>query len=310
MIAAVLPSLALLAAVLPGHSDVAYVYSYEGFAANYAVQRAGKTEPVAPFLPLQTGDRVSVLAATGANGRKLALVLSIGGLRYTVNASNSPFCIGPKGTGCAANAALSSGAANPALTVLKNILASVAPIFGEAQEDAYSSQQEAMTGHRQGTAEPPKIPMLPAAPIARAALKSSALAFAWLDGKAPFKIQLSGGTGCAARQSGVSANSATFRNLRIAPGTACRLRIEDADRQAVSAGFEVVAPQALPGLSIDQIVNDPDLPADVLKAALLARQGRQWYLAAYQAVADAADDPQHQALQLRSWLAEGQPPPP
>ena len=304
---------ASFAAVRASSPDVAYIYSYEGAAANYSVLRAGRAIPVAPFLPLRTGDRITVNAPADRQGRKLTLVLSVGGQHRQVTAASSPLCIGVKTAGCNSNVTIDTAASNPVMTVLKNVLSSIAPIFGEAQEDSYTTQQDAMTGHRATAVEPPALPMLPESPRARTNVQMSRLAFAWLAGKAPFTAELSGGRNCAAKKTAILETSVVFYNVQVAPGTSCRLKIEDAGHHSVTGTFDVVGSAALPKLAVDQVMNDPALPAGLrgnaaaIRAAELAGQGVQWYLAAYQIVAAAPDDPEHRVQQLRSWLAEGLP---
>lgn len=286
---------------------VAYVLSYAGTAANYSVVRGGKSERVAPFFPLQSGDRITIAGRTDSAGHALQIVLAIGGERQTVAAENSPFCIGPKTAGCAGNAQLSAGA-NPVATVFKNILASIAPIFGEAHDDYYSAQQDAMTGHR--GSEPPEIPMLPGAPLARVGAADS-LTFAWQGGTAPFRVEVLQ-RGRIIAEKPAAENFVTLSGLRRIRNGIFALRVVDAQRQVAGGAFEVVPPASLPSkpvASLSGAASALGSNAAVVNAALLARQGRQWYLAAYQMIANVPDDPDHQAVKLRDWLSEGQPPP-
>ena len=107
-------------------------------------------------------------------------------------------------------------------------------------------------------------------------------------------------------------NVVTLKGVRHFRGGMFTLRVIDAQHQMATASFEVVPSTLLPktpGATDSNVTSALGANAPVVNAALLARQGRQWYLAAYQMIANVPDDPDHQAVKLRDWLAEGQPPP-
>lgn len=297
-------------------ADVNFVYSYQGYSDAYRiVDRNDKRKPVAPLAPLSNGDVVSVVAAEDRAGKKTAIVLSIAGEHFTVTASNSPFCVGRVGGDCKAGwaqQALESAQQNSIVKVFDSILASIVPIFSQAQDDSYSTQSAQMVA-RGAQTPAPQIPMLPASPLAVEPASSSLLAFGWLGGRPPFTVTVlpASSENPIAQRTGVVQNSVTIEGMHFTPGR-YRVRIEDASNQKISGTLQCVA-GGLPALPIDDISGDLQMPpaaVATIRAGLLARHGLQWYLAAYQELAPFTDDaPNGQVQNLRYWLSEGLPPP-
>lgn len=287
-------------------AQISYVYGYTGLASAYRITHAGKTQTIAPFLPLQNGDRVTIVRSSNSGVRSV-VTLSIDGVLYSVDAAHSPFCVGAASGKCTAGAH-PSAPSNPALTILKHVLASIAPIFGEAQDDYYSSHVDQMVSR--GVPSPPSIPMLPRSPLAVTPATSTSLSLQWLNGTPPFTVTLYSGDTAVARKTGVVQNSVTLDDLRLTAGT-YHVVIEDSQHLKGDGRFKAVAEDLPnPPLPIDKIA--PYLPPAQLatvRAGLLAHRGMQYYLMAYQALAPLPDDAP-QAGQLRNWLAEGEPPPP
>ncbi len=297
-------------------APVDFVYEYQGFSDAYRiVDRNDRGKPVAPLAPLANGDVVSVSAPKDRAGTPTSIVLSIGGERYTVTSSNSPFCVGRINGNCKAGwaqQALESATQNPIVKVFDSILASIVPIFGQAQDDSYSTQTAQMVA-RGAESPAPQIPMLPSSPLALEPASSSLIAFGWLGGQPPFTVAVlpASSEQPLAQQSGVTENSVTIQGRHCRPGT-YRVQIEDAAHEKIGGAFQCVA-QGLPALPIDEISGDLQMPPAAIatiRAGLLARHGRQWYLAAYQELAPFVDDaPNGQVHNLRYWLSEGLPPP-
>ena len=292
-------------------AGVAYVYSYTGFSDAYQVIRGDKTLTVAPFLPLLDGDRVSIVQSKDKFGTVSTLKLSLNGAIVTIDAAHSPYCVGKVGGNCAAAAAATAASASSSvLAVFTNILASIAPIFGAAQDDAYSSQVDQMV--TRGAASGPEVPMLGASPAPIELVGSTVLAFAWLGGAQPFTVTVlpaSGGQPLVTK-SGVTGNNITLSGLKLAPG-AYQVQIQDTNQQKALGNFQCVN-EAAPTTPIDPISGDVAIPPAtiaIIRAGLLANKGQQYYLLAYQSIAELPDDaPNGQVHKLRTWLAEGLPP--
>src|SRR5205085_1834585 len=131
----------------------------------------------------------------------------------------------------------------------------IAPIFGEAHDDYYTAQQDAMTGHR--GVEPPSLPMLPVEPIARVAA-ADALSFAWAGGRAPFRVQLLQGERIVAQKIAME-NSVTLNGLRRIRSGLLALRVVDAQHQAAAGVLEVVPVKSLPDTSMGAAGSDPEI---------------------------------------------------
>jgi len=305
---------ALIAAPVAAATDsteVSYIYSYTGFSDAYQLTRGDKTLTVAPFLPLLDGDRVTVVKPKDKSGTVSTLKLSLNGVIATIDAANSPYCVGKADGDCRAGAAATGASApNSALVVFKNILASIAPIFGAAQDDSYSAQVDQMV--TRGAPSGPKVPMLGVSPAAIEPTSSTVLAFAWLGGAQPFTVTILPAPGGQplVTKSGITGNSIMLSGLRLAPGT-YQVQIQDTNQLKALGSFQCVD-QASPTTAIDTISGDLAMPPATIatiRAGLLARQGQQYYLLAYQTIAELPDDaPNGQVHALRGWLAEGLPP--
>jgi len=309
-----LPKLCLMAVIMAatGTSNaVCYIYSYTGYSDAYQVVRGGKTISVAPFLPLLDGDRVIVVRPRDKSGTVSTLTVSLNGQLQAVDGAHSPYCVGKTNGDChGADASYTASATgNPALAVFKNILASIAPLFGAAQDDAYSSQVDQMVTRGLGG---PKVPMLPASPVPIEPANSTVVAFAWLGGTQPFTVTVTPASGSQplVTKTGVTANNIVLSGLQLAPGT-YQVQIQDAQQQKATGTFQCVNASA-PTTPIDSISGDIAIPPATIatiRAGLLAHRGQQYYLLAYQALAALPDDPPNgQVHNLRSWLAEGLPP--
>jgi hypothetical protein len=298
-----------VAAATADSTGVCYIYRYTGYSDAYRVVRGDKTLAVAPFLPLLIGDRIVVVEPKDKSGTISTLTLSVNGELEPIDAAHSPYCVGKAEGDCNAPTAayLASASANPALAVFKNILASVAPIFGAAQNDAYSSQVDQMV--TRGPATGPKVPMLGASPSPIEPVSSTVLAFAWLGGAQPFTVTIvpaSGGQALVSK-SGVTTNNIMLSGLQLKPG-AYQVQIQDA-RQDKAVGNFLCVNEAPPTTAIDSISGDVAIPPATIatiRAGLLANKGQQYYLVAYQTIAELPDDPPNgQVHNLRGWLTEG-----
>jgi hypothetical protein len=293
------------AAVNP--QPVGFVYDMSASPAAYAIMREGQTQSVADRALLFDGDTVKVLEERDRLGKAAIITLWIRGRLYSVDFANSPFCIGSVSSACKSQSAGIEG--NPIPKIFWSVLESVGSIFEQARQDTYSSQVDQMVAR--GASSSPTIPMLPASPLAIEPVGSPILAFEWLGGEPPFAVLIRAPSGqTAAKLQGVEANSVAIEGLHFVPGR-YRVKIADAQGRTASAEF-ACSTRTLPVLSIDAMGDVSGVPAVVIssmRAALLARQGREWYLAAYQILATLPDDAQKgQVHDLRFWLAEGLPP--
>jgi hypothetical protein len=265
---------------------ISYVSSYNGPASAYHITRSGKSIDVAPLAILQSGDRVSVVSASDKLGTKMTITLAIDGMLHAVDASR-PYCVGESDGICGSHAVQGAGP-SAAATVLKNIFASVAPLFATAQEDYYSSKVDQMTSR--GPPPAPSMPLLHTTPRAGASLNSGALTIPWLGGKAPFHVRLYLGAADkpVAEKQDVATNEARF-DSGLTPGT-YRVEIEDGSGAKATGTFDIVADSAIPQLSDDEREGLKHLPASLsvpLSAGMLAKKGahHEWNLAAYQQLA-------------------------
>jgi hypothetical protein len=290
---------------------IVYIYAYNGASSAYQVASNGKTETAAPFLPLLDGDRITIATPKDQLGNPSIMTLSING--RLVQVDHSPYCIGKSSGDCnGANAPTGAfaGMTSQALMVFKSVLASISGIFGQAQDDSYSSLVDQMVSRGPGTSAP-QIPMLPASPMPIEPASSTLLAFQWLGGKTPFTVTVvpARGNTPLVTKTGIAQNNVTIEGLHLAPGT-YQVHVTDSLQQTVSGTFNCVN-QPLPPLPIDSISNDLAIPPATLaalRAGLYAKQGTEYYLVAYQALADFPDDPPNgQVHNLRNWLAEGLP---
>ena len=290
-------------------SPVGFVYQMTGKSSAYRINRDGKAESITKRFLLFDGDQIAVSEPKDQSGKPAVITLWITGRLYNIGFADSPFCVGQAAPGCKSESA--GGVQNPVPKVFWSILESVASIVEEARGDAYSSQVDQMVSR--GPSAPPSIPMLPSSPLAIQPQSAPILAFEWLGGQPPFAISVVSPSShqIVTHESGVLPNSVAFKNLQLAPGT-YHVRIVDAAGQKARGDFQCVA-QPLPALSIDGVSEDLQLPPDAIatiRAGLLAKQGVEWYLAAYDMLAPFPDDgPGGQVHALRYWLAEGLPAP-
>jgi hypothetical protein len=270
---------------------ISYVSNYNGPASAYRISRSGKPIEVAPLVLLQSGDRVSVVAPSDKLGTKMTITLAIDGTMRTVDASR-PYCVGASEGICGSQTVQSTGPADAAATVLKNMFASIAPLFATAQEDYYSSKVDQMTSR--GPPPAPSMPLLHTNPRAGASLNSGALTIPWLGGKAPFHVRLFIGSAdqAVAEKQNITTNEARF-DSGLTPGT-YRVEIEDSSGAKATGTFDIVADSAIPQLSEDERDELKHLPASLsvpLSAGMLAKKGshHEWNLAAYQQLATVPD---------------------
>ena len=103
-----------------------------------------------------------------------------------------------------------------------------------------------------------------------------------------------------------------FESLTLTHGT-YRLEIVDAQNREAAATFDVIAKNEVPAPApeLAAALNDPALKQMLTpqalatcEAAALAKQGPQWYLAAYEALLTVPDT-FSEARQLRYRLSEG-----
>jgi hypothetical protein len=295
----------------PAHAGatISYVSDYNGSSVDYAIKRGGRPIAVAPFLPLVAGDVVRVVVPADKRG-PLTITLSISGRLYRVDAHHSPFCVGAPSGVCGRSTVHSivqtkgseSVASVGVRGVLQGALESVAPLFRAAQDDFYSSKTHPMS-HR-GAAAPPAMPLLETSLPRRTTVEAGSLAVPWLGGQAPFHVQLyaDGSAQPIAEKSNIERNEARFDSLNVLPGK-YRVVVEDARHQSSTGHFEIVSPDALPKHWREQSGELAHYPAS-LRAGLLAHEGREWYLAAYQQLLQAPDDYPN-VQQLRFFLTEG-----
>ncbi len=296
-----------------GASGVAYIYSYSGYSDAYRVTRDGKTLAVAPLLWLAPGDRIAIVSPRDRFGNPSVITVSVNGELTRIDAAHSPFCIGAASGICGSSPVVPSlkSVQNETLAGLRRVLTSVAPVMREAHDSAYSSQVDQMT--TQGSVVPPApvIPMLPSAPLAVEPVSAAVVAFGWLGGQAPFTVTIFSLSSSRplVTQPSVSRNSVTISGVQLTSGRYA-VRVEDALGRTAQGAFQCINGD-LPPLPIDQIGGGITLPVStiaIIRAGLLARQGRQYYLAAYEALASLPDDgPGGDVYGMRTWLAKGLP---
>jgi hypothetical protein len=282
---------------------ISYVSSYNGAAADYRISRSGKSITVAPLVLLQPGDRVSVVVPSGKLGAK-TITLSIDGKLHTVD-SNRPYCVGVSDGVCGAHPIESAGAGRTVAAVLKNIFASVGPLFAMAQEDYYSNKVDQMTSR--GAGSKPSMPLLQTTPRPGASLTGGALAIPWLGGVAPFHVRVFDAAGqLVAEKQDVSTNQVRFDSA-LTPGT-YRVEVEDSSGTKATGSFDIVPESMIPRLSDDEVEELKHLPASLsvpLSAGMLAHKGphHEWNFAAYQQLA-AVPDSYPNVQPLRYLLTE------
>jgi hypothetical protein len=268
---------------------LSYVSSYNGAAADYRITRSGKSIAVAPLVLLQPGDRVSVLVPSDKLGPK-TITLSINGKLHSVD-SNRPYCIGTSDGVCGAHTTQNAGAGATVAAVLKNIFASVAPLFAMAQEDYYSNKVDQMTSR--GAGSKPSMPLLQTTPRPGASSRAGTLAIPWLGGVGPFHVRLFDAAGqLAAEKQGVSTNEARF-DSGLVRGT-YRVEVEDSSGAKATGNFDVVPESMIPRLSDDEAEELKHLPVSLsvpLSAGMLAHKGphHEWNFAAYQQLTTVPD---------------------
>lgn len=294
------------------------VQSYDGPAGAFQVLRNGQPVALTPFMPLEVGDQIAVL---GAGQQSVSLVIR---LRYgdgstsdaSVDAHSSPYCVGAPDGKCSVPASLwasaASGSSDKSVAAWSRVGASIGSLLREANDDYFSARNESLVAR--GTSSPPSIPMLGASPRPATPIVDGALAFPWFGGVAPFKARLYAGTSPRpiAERSGLTANVVRFESLTLTHGT-YRLEIVDAQNREAAATFDVIAKNEVPAPApeLAAALNDPALKQMLTpqalatcEAAALAKQGPQWYLAAYEALLTVPDT-FSEARQLRYRLSEG-----
>jgi hypothetical protein len=135
---------------------------------------------------------------------------------------------------------------------------------------------------------------------------SKEITVAWVGGRPAYKAQLlSSADKPVASVSGTD-TQAVFKSEAIVPGS-YSVEITDSTGKTAKGTFDVVQPEpALVPDSIDQYSGSIPPPVfGIAKASLYAKQGRQYYLQAYQLVSPFTDYPE--AVNLREVLVQGAP---
>ena len=131
------------------------------------------------------------------------------------------------------------------------------------------------------------------------------IGLAWVGGNAAYKAQLLSSAQPVVITS-VATTQAVFQSNTIVPGT-YTVQITDSGGQTITGTFDVV--QSGPVLSPDPIEQYrgkvPPPVFAIAKASLFAKQGRQFYLQAYQLLSPFLDYPD--AANLRQALVQGAP---
>ncbi len=288
---AIVASVPLAVTADTAQPGISYVSSYNGPASAYRISRSGQSVNIAPLALLQSGDRVSVVVPSDKVGTKMTIMLSIEGSLHTVN-GDRPYCVGASDGICGSHPVQGAGPVGTVSTVLKNILASVAPLFAAAQEDYYSSKVDQMTSR--GPPPAPSMPLLHTTPRAGASLQSGALTIPWLGGRAPFHVRLflGGADKPVAEKLNIPINEARF-DSGLMPGT-YQVEVEDSSGAKATGNFDIVSDSAIPQLSEDERDQLKHLPGSLsvpLSAGMLAKKGphHEWNLAAYQQLATVPD---------------------
>ncbi len=286
---------ALLLLAVSDASSFPYVIDYSGLPKTYCVERAGRCMEPAPLLPLQAGDRVSIVqSAAGENSPTIDLWVD--GAPHVIDVHNSPFCVGRIGGSC--TAALEQQPPVAISSNQKKMLDSVRTVLRDANSDAHSQ-----VSFYRGLEHPLLIAMLRSPKRARTGTTAE-LRFAWLGGTPPFYVTVKRGSEIVAQREALS-NEARF-NVQLPEGR-YELSVRGQSPRPDVENFDVIAARSLPHQSAADATALQTLPpqiAVVAYAAWLAKQGPEWYLAAYEAL-NAVPDDFPPAAQLRLYLTEG-----
>lgn len=276
---------------------IAYVTDYTGPAAGYRIISSVRAKRVAPLLPLDPGDRISVLSRSG--GRRLVLHLTVDGRNYTVDAQHSPLCIAQASPGCKVIAPARS-APNAIVTAWRNIFASIASLLRTAKDDQDTGSRVASVGRPAGPVASPPLLQL-AGGVEAARIDGKGFAIAWSGGRAPFSVRIISAGGALVSTAATNERAVVMRALTLPPG-AYTVKIVDANGAFDDGQVAVVGPQSIPAVACPPDVDQTLCP--VVEAAQLAKQGKRWYLAAYEKLALA---PQlgDVGRRLMRWLAKG-----
>lgn len=276
---------------------IAYVTDYTGPAAGYRITSSVRAKRVAPLLPLDAGDRISVISASP--GRHLVLHLTVDGRNYTVDALHSPLCIAQTSPGCKVVARARS-APNVIVTAWRNIFASIASLLRTVKDDQDTGSRVASVGRPAGTVAAPPLLQL-AGGVDPARVDGKGFAIAWSAGRAPFSVRIISANGAPVATATSNQRAVVMRALTLPPG-AYTVKVVDAAGAFDDGQIAVVSPQSIPVVTCPRDVDQNLCP--VVEAAQLAKQGKRWYLAAYDKLAFAPhlDDV---GRRLMRWLAKG-----
>jgi len=276
---------------------IAYVTDYTGPAAAYRITNSVRTKRVAPLLPLDAGDRISVIPSSA--GRRLVLHLTVDGRNYTVDALHSPLCIAQAAPGCKVVAPARS-APNAIVTAWRNIFASIASLLRTVKDDQNSGGRVASVGRPAGALAAPPLLRL-AGGVEPARIDGKGFAIAWSGGRAPFSVRILSNSGTNVSTVTTGQSAVALRTLTL-PAGAYTVKIVDAGGSFDDGQLRVLDPQSIPAVTCPRNVDQTLCP--VVEAAQLAQKGKRWHLAAYEKLA-LAPHLNDVGLRLMRWLAKG-----
>jgi hypothetical protein len=258
---------------------VGIIDNFDGQATDYRLERQGKVEPISLFKPLFPNDIITIKKAQ----QTLQLVLQGEPQPISISRKDSPFSVKPTGK---------------VPSKLNNLWESTKKFFNYW----FFITETNVPQSAHGKGEELAMPLLEKQSIFKPALLKAgkrALSVGWINGKAPYQVQLATSQGEPLLTVNTEDNFVKLPEFYFETDKAYRITIKNAeapDWQKIIRGFKVVAqrPES-PDIKRAPL---PEKTRQTLQAAWLAKQhGKQWSYEAYQLVGNVKNYAPAQALQ-------------
>jgi hypothetical protein len=244
---------------------VGIIDNFDGKAADYLLERKGEVEPISLFKPLFPNDMITIKKKQ----QTIQLVLQGEPQPVSISYKDSPFSVNPTGK-----------------------VPSKLDHFWESTKKFFSywfiiiETNVPQSAHGKG--KELSMPLLEKQSIFKPALLKAgkrALSVGWINGKAPYQVQLATAQGEPLLTVNTEDNFVKLPEFHFETGKAYRITIKNADApdwQKIIRGFKVVAQRPeYPDIKSASLLSEKT--RQTLQAAWLAEQhGKQWSYEAYQ----------------------------